>query len=110
MRAEKDIPGAIKNWEAAVKLDSHLAVAHYNLGTAYEAQGELEKALVSYESAIRNDPRLGEAYYRIGLIMQKRHRVEEAREHYKKALKVSENSDYSEDAKLRLASLDKKVK
>lgn len=110
LRAEKDIPGAIKNWEAAVKLDSHLAVAHYNLGTAYEAQGELEKALVSYESAIRNDPRLGEAYYRIGLIMQKRHRVEEAREHYKKALKVSENSDYSEDAKLRLASLDKKVK
>jgi tetratricopeptide (TPR) repeat protein len=110
LKAEKDIPGAIKNWETAVKLDSRLAVAHYNLGTAYEDQGDLDRALVSYENAIRNDGRLGEAYYRIGLIMQKKHRVEEAKEHYKKALKVSDNSDYSADAKQRLATLDRKIK
>lgn len=110
LKAEKDLPGAIKNWETAVKLDSRLAVAHYNLGTAYEDQGDLDRALVSYENAIRNDGRLGEAYYRIGLIMQKKHRVEEAKEHYKKALKVSDNSDYSADAKQRLATLDRKIK
>lgn len=108
--AEKDIPGAVKNWETAVKLDPRLAVAHYNLGTAYEAQGDFDRALISYENAIRNDSRLGEAYYRIGLIMQRKHRIEEARDHYKKALKVSDSSDYSADAKQRLASLDHKVK
>lgn len=108
LRAEKDITGAIKQWETAVRLDPKLAVAHYNLGTAYESQGELDRALVSYDNAIKNDSRLGEAYYRMGLILQKRHRLDEAKEHFRKSLKLSGDSEYSKDARDRLALLDKK--
>ncbi|CAN5321759.1 hypothetical protein BH11CYA1_BH11CYA1_15260 [soil metagenome] len=107
LRAQKDILGAIKNWETSVKLNPKLAVAHYNLGTAYESQGDLDRALVSYESATRNDQRLGEAFYRMGLIMMKKHKSEDAKEQFKRALKISENSDYSEDARLKLAFISK---
>lgn len=107
LRAQKDVPGAIKNWETSVKLSPKLAVAHYNLGTAYESQGDLDRAMVSYENATRNDQRLGEAFYRMGLIMMKKHKAEEAKEQFKRALKISENSDYSADARLKLASIGK---
>lgn len=107
LRAQKDVPGAIKNWETSVKLNPKLAVAHYNLGTAYESQGDLDRAMVSYESATRNDQRLGEAFYRMGLIMLKKHKAEEAKDQFKRALKISENSDYSEDARLKLAAVSK---
>lgn len=107
LRAQKDVPGAIKNWETSVKLNPKLAVAHYNLGTAYESQGDLDRAMVSYENATRNDQRLGEAFYRMGLIMMKKHKSEEAKEQFKRALKISENSDYSEDARLKLAFINK---
>ena len=80
-------------------------MAHYNLGTAYEAAGDFDRAVSSYEAALRNDSRLGEAHYRIGLIMQKRKRVEDAKEQYQKALKADENADYATDAKKRLAAL-----
>lgn len=107
LRAEKDLPGAIKNWQTAVSLDGKLATAHYNLGTAYEIQKEYDKALGSYKAAVKNDYRLGEAYYRMGLIMERKHRMEEAAEQFKEALRVSGDSEYSEDARQRLVFLEK---
>lgn len=103
LRAQKDVPGAIKNWETAVKLSPKLAVAHYNLGTAYESQGDLDRAMVSYKNATQNDARLGEAFYRMGLIMWKKNKTEDAKENFRVALKISPNSDYSQDARNRLA-------
>ncbi len=105
LRAEKDLMGAIKNWQTAVSLDPKLATAHYNLGTAYEIQKEYDKALNSYGQAVKNDYRLGEAYYRMGLIMERKRRPDDAAEQFKEALKVSSDSEYSEDARQRLAYL-----
>lgn len=108
LRAERDLVGAVKNWQTAVSLDPSLATAHYNLGTAYEIQKELDKALDSYQQAVKNDYRLGEAYYRMGLIMTRKNRPEEAAEKFTQALKISSKSEYSEDARQRLASLTQK--
>lgn len=108
LRAERDLMGAVKNWQTAVSLDPSLATAHYNLGTAYEIQKELDKALDSYQQAVKNDYRLGEAYYRMGLIMTRKNRPEEAAEKFTQALKISAKSEYSEDARQRLASLTQK--
>lgn len=108
LRAERDLLGAVKNWQTAVSLDPSLATAHYNLGTAYEIQKELDKALDSYQQAVKNDYRLGEAYYRMGLIMTRKNRPEEAAEKFTQALKISSKSEYSEDARQRLASLTQK--
>jgi Tfp pilus assembly protein PilF len=106
LRAEKDLPGAIKQWQTAVTLDPRLATAHYNLGTAYEIQREYEKALDSYKAAVKNDYRLGEAYYRMGIILVRSKRSEEAAEQFKTALKISKDSEYSEDARKRLALIE----
>lgn len=105
LRAERDLLGAIKNWQTAVSLDPKLATAHYNLGTAYELQKDYDRSLASYRAAVKNDYRLGEAYYRMGLIMVRKHRSEDAAEHFKEALKISADSEYSEDARQRLAYL-----
>lgn len=108
LRAEHDLQGAIKNWQTAVSLDQKLATAHYNLGTAYEIEKDYDKALNSYRQAVKNDYRLGEAYYRMGLILERKHRQDEAAEQFKEALKVSSDSEYSEDARQRLVFLQKK--
>ncbi|MBX9689123.1 MAG: tetratricopeptide repeat protein [Candidatus Obscuribacterales bacterium] len=108
LRAEHDLQGAIKNWQTAVSLDQKLATAHYNLGTAYEIEKDYEKALSSYRLAVKNDYRLGEAYYRMGLILERKHKAEEAAEQFKEALKVSSDSEYSEDARQRLVFLQGK--
>ncbi|MBX9572741.1 MAG: tetratricopeptide repeat protein [Candidatus Obscuribacterales bacterium] len=108
LRAEHDLQGAIKNWQTAVSLDAKLATAHYNLGTAYEIQKDYEKSMASYRAAVKNDYRLGEAYYRMGLIMERKNRSEEAAEQFKEALKVSGDSEYSEDARQRLVYLQGK--
>lgn len=110
LRAEKDLLGAIKNWQTATSLDPKLATAHYNLGTAYEIQKEYDKALLSYRAAVKNDYRLGEAYYRMGLIMERKHRSEEALEHFRESLKVAGESEYSEDARQRIAYLQQNLK
>ena len=108
LRAEHDLPGAIKNWQTAVTLDAKLATAHYNLGTAYEIQKDYDKSMASYRLAVKNDYRLGEAYYRMGLIMERKNRSDEAAEQFKEALKVSGDSEYSEDARQRLVFLQGK--
>ena len=105
LRAQKDLPGAIRNWQTAIDLDPKLATAHYNLGTAFEIQKEYDKALESYKDAVRNDFHLGDAYYRMGLIMQRQNRLTDAEAQFKEALKVSADSEYSDDARKRLASL-----
>lgn len=108
LRAEHDLQGAIKNWQTAVSLDQKLATAHYNLGTAYEIEKDYDKALGSYRLAVKNDYRLGEAYYRMGLILERKHKADEAAEQFKEALKVSSDSEYSEDARQRLVFLQGK--
>lgn len=108
LRAEHDLQGAIKNWQTAVSLDPKLATAHYNLGTAYEIQKDYDKSMTSYRAAVKNDYRLGEAYYRMGLIMERKNRSDEAAEQFKEALKVSSDSEYSEDARQRLVYLQGK--
>jgi tetratricopeptide (TPR) repeat protein len=108
LRAEHDLQGAIKNWQTAVSLDPKLATAHYNLGTAYEIEKDYDRALASYRLSVKNDYRLGEAYYRMGLILERKHRADEAAEQFKESLKVSSDSEYSEDARQRLVFLQGK--
>ena len=47
---------AIEEWEEAVKQKPESAPAHYNLGVAREAEGQLERAQEHYKKAARIDP------------------------------------------------------
>lgn len=48
-----DVDMALKHYEAAVKADGRSAIAHYRLGEARKAKGQLSEAQASYETAVK---------------------------------------------------------
>ena len=68
------ITSAIDSYERAISLAPDFALAHYNLGSAYEEILQYDKALVEYQTAIQNDPQLYFAYNNLARLymLQKR--------------------------------------
>jgi Flp pilus assembly protein TadD len=68
-----DYSHAIESWEKAVSLKAPSHLIYYNLGKAYEAQGEIEKALSNYRRFVAmasTDPE------RSQLVVEARQRLE----------------------------------
>ena len=63
-----DIHGAIKEFNAALALDSSNVNVHNSLGVCYGVLGDYEKALDEFEEAIRLDPEEAMALYNAGLV------------------------------------------
>lgn len=63
-----DIHGAIKEFSAALMLDSSNVNVHNSLGVCYGVLGDYDKALEEFEEAIRLDPEEAMALYNAGLI------------------------------------------
>ena len=47
---------AIESYKQAIRLDPDYAMAHYNLGLAYNSLGMHKEAIESHKQAIRIDP------------------------------------------------------
>ncbi len=108
LRAKQDVDGAIKNWLKALKLDPNLVIAYFNLASAYEVEKDYNKAIGCYRNVIEKDPKMGEAYYRLAMLLERKGKYAEAMRYFKESLKVTNNGDYIEDAKQRLAYLESK--
>jgi tetratricopeptide (TPR) repeat protein len=52
VRGETDLPGAVADWNAALRIDPGLAPAYYNRGIAREALGDRAGAVADYERAL----------------------------------------------------------
>jgi tetratricopeptide (TPR) repeat protein len=63
-----DIDGAIKEFKAALLLDSSNVNVHNSLGVCYGVSDEYERALEAFEEAIRIDPDETMALYNAGLV------------------------------------------
>jgi len=63
-----DIHGAIKEFNAALMLDSSNVNVHNSLGVCYGVLGDYEKALEEFEQAVRLDPEEAMALYNAGLV------------------------------------------
>ena len=64
------LPDAIREYEAAVRIQPGLAQAHYNLGSVLLQIPERQQdALAEFREAIRIDPRQPEAYYNMGAVL-----------------------------------------
>jgi tetratricopeptide (TPR) repeat protein len=59
--ARDELDAAVRNYRAAVALDSGSAPAHFGLGVAYRKQGMLREARSEMEAALRLDPSLAPA-------------------------------------------------
>jgi tetratricopeptide (TPR) repeat protein len=53
---------AIHRFQRSIALAPDYAAAHYNLGSAYEDVGEIDKALVEYQTALKADANFVPAY------------------------------------------------
>ena len=67
---------AINLWRESVKLDPDFATVYYNLGVAYEIDGNSEDALFHYQKAISLTPKLigAEAHFNLGRLFWEKYR------------------------------------
>ena len=62
---------AIQNYEAALEIEEGDADTYFNLGLAYEENGEFLRAIQSYEKGLSLDDSDAEAYYRLAQAYEK---------------------------------------
>ena len=63
MLLAEDEPGAIQEYEEALKEDPESARMELELASLYQRQGDVKKALAHVEKALKLDPRQQEAYF-----------------------------------------------
>lgn len=62
---------ALREYLAAVETEPALAEAHYNLGVAFAARGQLERAVSAFKEALDHNPHLYEAHFALGRCYQR---------------------------------------
>ncbi len=88
-RRQNRLPEAIAAYREAVRLDSSLADAHYNLGNALRDDGCAEEALECFRRALKLD---GDHFHSLAALGQTLHaagRNAEAAEYFRKALSLA---------------------
>ncbi len=83
-----DLPGAIRLFEQALRLNANLAEAHANLGAALLTMNELDRAAVHLRRAIEIDPGYMQASYNLGVIFHRRKDFAAAVEQFRKTLAI----------------------
>lgn len=81
-----DLPGAIKLLAKITALVPDFAQAHFNLGTALNAQNKQKRALRALNRALEIDPAYTEAHYNIANAYRQMGNLTLAVEHYEHAL------------------------
>jgi len=79
---------AIREYQAALRINPEYAEAHYNLGVAYAEQGRLDEAIREWQAALRINPEYAEAHYGLGWAYEKQGRLDEAIREYQAAAKL----------------------
>jgi tetratricopeptide (TPR) repeat protein len=84
------LPNAIAEFEAALRIRPDYAEAHYNLGNAFALlPGRMPDAIAEYQVALRTAPNLAEAHYSLGnALSHTPGRLAEAIAEYQTALRI----------------------
>jgi Tfp pilus assembly protein PilF len=77
---------AVSQFDAALRIDQNLAVAHYNLGVIALGDKRLPEAIDRFERALAARPDYPEAHNNLGIALEAAGRVAEAEAHYRTAL------------------------
>ena len=85
----------LRYWQNGVTLFTHNlrvtpnnSLAYYELGNAFEQQGNLYKAIFHYSEALKINPNYAEAHNNLGYILAHQKHYKEAIGHYKEALRI----------------------
>jgi tetratricopeptide (TPR) repeat protein len=84
----KDFPGAVKQFEEALKYKPNFPEAHDELGEVFLTVGNWDAALAQFRAVIRLKPAFPEAYCGIGLALKRKGDLPGAFEAYRAALRL----------------------
>ena len=88
---DNDYDKAIRRFEQAIKADSKLEIAHYNLGCAYLKMKKYTGAVDAFDKAVDLDPRFKEAHYNLSLARFRINTLQQAKQAVEKALSIDPN-------------------
>lgn len=81
---------AIVQYKKAIEMDTTMAIAHYNLGTALIRQNNAQEALKEFQTAAKfetDKKRLSDIYHNMGVLLHVGQKYAEAVECYKESLR-----------------------
>jgi tetratricopeptide (TPR) repeat protein len=84
-----DVQAALRECEAALRIDPESATAHNHLGRAQHNLGRSAQAVQSLEAALRIDPAYAEAWQNLGHVLRASSQLNEAVEAYQQALAIA---------------------
>lgn len=92
-----ELPDAIAEFQAALRIRPDYAEAHYNLGNALALlPNRMPEAIAEYQAALRYAPKLVEAHYSLGnALAQMPGRLPDAINEYQAALRIRPNYVYA---------------
>ena len=82
------LPGAMRQYEQALRIRPDYGEAHNNLGTALLEQGKVPEAIGHFEQALRLEPDDADIHYDLGVALQRVGQTLEAMGHYDQALRI----------------------
>ena len=85
-----DLAEAIREYEAAIKINPGIPEAHNNLGFAYMDQGELDKAVDHQKKALELKPDLANGYFGLAMAYEKMGKKTEAIANWKEFSKLAQ--------------------
>ena len=85
-RYDGGLLGAMKDYEAAIHIDSESAVAHYELGRLYLRQGQKDKALEKFRRAVSIEPDNAVYLFNLAASYHREKRFRDAEIQYRLAL------------------------
>jgi tetratricopeptide (TPR) repeat protein len=100
-----DYKGAIADYEAALRLYYDDPGTHMNLGTAYQADGNLAKAADEYKKTIQLDPKNADVHYFLGTAYEELKQPAAAAAEYRRYLQLAPTGQYAADVRGRLKLL-----
>jgi Tfp pilus assembly protein PilF len=83
-----DLAKAIKNFEAALRIDPRHTYAHTGLGFIFAIQGRLTEAKEEFDDAVRIAPRFASAHTGLGLVFARQGKLSEASDQFRRALEI----------------------
>ena len=86
---ERNLDGAIANYNRAIESNADFPLAYFSRGLAYYRQGDKQKALEDYNSAIRINPADPWSYLNRGLVKEDLGDLQGALADYDRAIKVA---------------------
>jgi len=100
-----DLPGAIADYEEALRLDPDDASTHMNLGTAYQAANKLPQASAEYDKAIKLDPKNADVHYFLATVYETMVKKPQAIQEYETYLRLAPTGSYAADVRTRLKTV-----